>query len=352
MNTLFRQSAAAFLGLAILMGSSLTGDAQQKTKEPGKKKVTKETKSEEIIIQKNGDKKEKTTIVINGDEITVNGKPLSEYKDDDLVIRRRDSDNEFEWEGPGGSGVFTIPSPRVFASPRALTIPRNNWNFNWNNDELENESGPLLGVYTKDDDKGARITELMKDSPAEKAGLKKDDIIFKIGDKKVDGPESLADIINDSKPNDEVSIGYLRDGKEQSVKVKLGEKKGNRFEYFNLRTPRIERNFDLATPGNDFENFGMLSRGPRLGARIQETENGTGVKVLEVTEDSPAEKSGIKKDDVITEIDGNAVKNADDAREQISKTRDKASYNVKLLRNGSPMTIEVKIPRKLKTTNL
>ena len=91
---------------------------------------------------------------------------------------------------------------------------------------------------------------------------------------------------------------------------------------------------------------------PKLGIRIQDTEEGTGVKVLEVQESSAAEKSGIKKDDVITSIDGKEIKNADEAKEKIAELKDKAAYPVKVLRNGSPVEVNVKIPKKLKTTDL
>ena len=50
----------------------------------------KEKKTEEIIIRQNGDKDNKMTIQVDGDSITVNGKPLSEYHDGDVTIMKRD----------------------------------------------------------------------------------------------------------------------------------------------------------------------------------------------------------------------------------------------------------------------
>lgn len=72
-------------------------------------------------------------------------------------------------------------------------------------------------------DKGALISEVVKDSPAEKAGLKAGDVITKIGEKKVDDEGDVRSAIHDHKPGDQVDVVVMRDGKEETVKVTLGE---------------------------------------------------------------------------------------------------------------------------------
>ena len=91
---------------------------------------------------------------------------------------------------------------------------------------------------------------------------------------------------------------------------------------------------------------------PRLGIRAQDTEDGKGVKVLDVADESAAEKSGIKKDDIITDFDGKKINSADDLAEAAQDAREKTSVTVKLTRAGKPQTLELKRPKKLKTTNL
>jgi serine protease Do len=83
--------------------------------------------------------------------------------------------------------------------------------------KFEMKSGAFLGVITNEDDKGAAIDEVQKETAAEKAGLQKGDIITKVGDKKIDGPDDLVEAITAKKPNDEVEITYLRDGKEKKA---------------------------------------------------------------------------------------------------------------------------------------
>ena len=93
-------------------------------------------------------------------------------------------------------------------------------------------------------------------------------------------------------------------------------------------------------------------RRQKLGLKIQDTEEGNGVKILEVQDSSAAATAGLKKDDIITEIGGEKVTNTDEAREQLQENNEKGTYPIKAKRNGSEMTFTIKIPKKLKTTNL
>ncbi len=336
-----------------------------------KAKEDKESKeSQEIIIRKKGAKDTRITVEIKGDKVTINGKPLSEFKDDDVTINRR---NIIIRDGKGRNR-YTI-TPEDF----------NGFSGFWNDDNPEPRA--FLGVTTERADAGgAKITDITKGSAAEKAGLKVGDIISKIGDKKIDDSGTLFDAITDQKPKDEVTVYYKRDGKESSAKAVLGETKGLGSIAYSFSGPDgIARSYTTPrafsapriTPvpkadlwsdkafGETFPkiygldggayNFAygdMYPRQQKLGLKIQDTEDGKGVKVLEVDKDSPADKAGLKKDDVITEIGGEKVENTDEARDQLHDNADKASYTIKANRNGNTMSFDIKIPKKLKTANL
>ncbi len=72
---------------------------------------------------------------------------------------------------------------------------------------------------------GLLVTQVMPGSPAEQAGLKKNDILTKIDGKAVKGEESLASFMSSAKPGQEVTLTVLRKSKEQKIKVTVGEKK-------------------------------------------------------------------------------------------------------------------------------
>jgi serine protease Do len=105
--------------------------------------------------------------------------------------------------------------------------------------------------------------------------------------------------------------------------------------------------------GNNYDfNFDTYPRQQKLGLKVQDTEDGKGVKVLDVDKDSPAEKAGLKKDDMVTEIGGTKVTNTDEVREALHDNMEKSAYNIKAARNGNALSFDIKIPKKLKTANL
>ncbi len=64
---------------------------------------------------------------------------------------------------------------------------------------------------------------VLPDSPAAKAGLKEGDIITKVADTEVDKSHGLSQLMQKYNPGDEIEITYLREGKENKVKVKLSK---------------------------------------------------------------------------------------------------------------------------------
>ena len=85
---------------------------------------------------------------------------------------------------------------------------------------------------------------------------------------------------------------------------------------------------------------------------IEDIENGSGARIVNVEQGSLADKTGLKKDDVITEINGEKVDNVDEIRESLNEINDKDSFNLKVKRNNSDMNFEVKIPKKLNSADL
>ncbi|MGG9964701.1 PDZ domain-containing protein [Ferruginibacter sp. SUN106] len=333
-------------------------------KEKAEKKERKET--QEIVIRKKGDKDTKITVEIKGDKVTINGKPLSEFKDGDITINKRgikiwDGYNSFSFPEDLDIAVQGHPADPFFFGKKGAFLGVTTETANEGNDDKKSE--------------GAIITNITKESAAEKAGLKEGDIITKINDKKVEGPESLADVVTSFKPKDEVTVYYKREGKEKSAKAVLGENNsstamaysfsgpGGQTRSFTM--PRVQGvpyvqsipkwgNGDDITGLGDMKvnGFSMFPRQQKLGLKIQDTEEGDGVKVLDIDKESPAEKAGLKKDDVVTEIGGKKVTNTDDAREQLMENAEKSTYTIKAKRNGSEMSFDIKIPKKLKTANL
>ena len=310
---------------------------------------------------------ENMTVVINGDQVTINGVPAD--KNDPRIIRR-------------GKVIITK------GDKGGETIIINSDSGRSNNIELEEiELGAedmiapppppppppmnpaFLGVMTEaaENTKGAIINSVSDASPAQKAGLKEKDIITKLNDKIIDGPNTLYEAVGEFKPEEKVNITYLREGKEKKTTAVLEKNKNvasNNNIYFNapngMMPNNLRRGFKIS-PDQDF-NFempelrsldgltGQFNRKPKLGISIEDLETGEGVKVKSVNEASPAEKAGFKANDIIVMFDDKKVTDVSDLKWEFIKEGQTLKFTVQ--RGGESKNIEVKIPKKLKTADL
>lgn len=327
----FLISCTALAALTLLLSQPLAAQDKEKDKDKEKDEKGKVTQNEEIIIKRKGDKDTKITIEIKGDDITINGKPLAEFNDEDVVVRKQKSLYAPHSIFRGQSGTLSFDHENNFLKDRAQ-----------------------LGVYTdKDKDvKGAIIDKVTPGGAADKAGLKENDVIKKIDDDDIDSPEELSKVIGKHKPEDKVTITYERAGKSNKTEATLGKKQAQALALRGVPQMEIPNfNFDFKDSDWGPRTFSYNSK-PRLGIKAQDTEDGKGVKVLDVDDESAAEKAGIKEDDVITEFDGKKVNSAEELASAAKDAKDKAAVKITFNRNGKSQTVEIKTPKKLKTATL
>jgi serine protease Do len=321
-------SVVALAALLIAPVAIHAQDEKDKEKNKDEKKG-----AEQIIITKRGDSNDKVVVEINGDKVTVNGKPVEDLKGDDISVN-------IHKLGRGSSFSY-------------------NWNGNENMFFNQNENTAMLGVVTEKAEGGVTITDVTDESGAEKAGLKEDDIITKVDGKQIDDPDDLTKIIRDHKPGDKVNITYLRDKKERTTTAELTKWKGAGFNAlaripnmdWNVISPKIE-----AMPKMKMSPYGqyysLLDNRPRLGLSVQDTDDGKGVKVIDVDDEGNAQKAGVKENDVIIAVNDKEVNSADEVARIVRENRDKPSVMLKIKRDGKTQNIEVRMPRKLKTADL
>ena len=334
-------------------------------KEVTVKVLTKEGKS---LKNNKGDKKENgelteepVNVLIDGDKIIINGEEVAE--------------NDPRINGQGKNGVIL----------KRMMIPRDKSKENkivegkpldLNIDDVLSFATPaqsnaaFLGVISEENELGAKINEVSKGSPAEKAGLKKDDIITNVNDEKITGPKDLYDAIGKYKPSDKVQISILKNGAKTKLTAELEKNKAQSFSYsMPNQGMTIEPNFVPSTPrgrGNngtqrfgfelpqmpELNNFFGNIEKPKLGISVEDVEENEGVKISSVSENSPAAKAGLKEDDIITEVNDKKVKDVDGIKPIIKAATEGTIFKFNITRNGKKTVIEVKIPKKLKTADL
>ena len=114
--------------------------------------------SQEIIIRKKGDKDATISIQISGDKVTINGKPLVEFKDDAITINKR---NIIVRDGDRIS--FSGEGLRELAGIREL---ESLGNLSWDDEGDDHKAGAFLGVVTEKNEKGAKISDITGSSAA------------------------------------------------------------------------------------------------------------------------------------------------------------------------------------------
>lgn len=157
---------------------------------------------------------------------------------------------------------------------------------------LDEAAAEALGAHVES---GALITEISPNSAAEKAGLKVEDIIVAVNNKKISDNRELMNAIGLKSPGDKVSIRYVRDGKEQRASATLGQR---------IAITSTGADIHPGLAGAEFATNTATSRG--------------GIEVTSVTPDSPAAQRGLRDGDIIVAVNRNAVNSMSDLIEVAS----------------------------------
>lgn len=331
-------------GMTLATLALLTVPSAFAQKEKDKEKAKEEQEVQRINIIRKGNLDEKTVIEIKGDKVTVNGKDAKENTEVTVNVNKI---RDYRALAPGARARVYGREGEDF-----------DFNFDFDGDRVslfhEDANRAMLGVTPDEDAKGAKITSVSEGSAAAKAGLKKGDVITRIDNEKVTEADDVSRIIRSKKPGDKVAITYLRDGKEQKQTVELGKWKGAVMPKLPTVTlpqewrgefPRVE-----TMPGG--QGYVISGPSPKLGLSIQDTDDGKGVKIIEVDEDSNAGKAGLKEGDIITRVNDREVNSTDEVTRLVRESRSKPSMQFQVQRKGKTQTIEVRTPRKIKTADL
>lgn len=225
------------------------------------------------------------------------------------------------------------------------------------------DGGAFLGVGTEDISKenmgrygmrevrGVGVTQVIKDSPAEKAGLKKDDVILRFDGESVTSARKLGRLVGESSADQTVRLTISRGGAEQEVSATLS--KHNMANIFGAGIrDEVLRGIEKGWPqinsgdGNFVFSFGGNRRiGVSTETLTKQLADYFGAKdggllITSVTENSPAAKAGLKAGDVITAVDGEKVDSAGDISRVINKKQE-GEVSLTILRDRNTRTVNL-----------
>ncbi len=172
---------------------------------------------------------------------------------------------------------------------------------------MQEISSEMVDFFNLKNNKGVLITSLVEDGPAKKAGLKKDDVVIRIDDKKVEDPQDLKNIIGFTAPETEVEFVIIRDGEEKEVTVTVGSKAESQL----ADTSDLGRKFGLTVKTID-----------ETAADQYKATEGEGVVVVEVKPGSPAARAGIRAGMVIFSVNRNEVADVGEFNEAMKESEE------------------------------
>ena len=231
----------------------------------------------------------------------------------------------------------------------------------------ENINRENMGRYHMSSPRGVGITRVIAGSPAEKAGLKKDDVILRLDGENITSVRKLNRLVSEIAPDQSVRVTVSRGGAEQEITATIA-KRNNSSTVQGLLRGEWDDARDFKWEGKDFkwqspfvEKFGfdldkngdltfLFGNSRRIGVSTIELNKqlaeyfgiagGKGALVTSVTEDSPAAKAGVKAGDVITAIDGEAVDSPGDIARVINRKKE-GDVTLTIVRNRQQQTIRV-----------
>ena len=263
--------------------------------------------------------------------------------------------------------------------------------------ELGAGGGGYLGVYLEEvtservkelglkEERGAVVMKVVADGPAQKAGLKENDVIVSFNGRRIDSVRELQRLLNETPAERTVQIEVIRGGSRQTLATTLAKRSLQGFkmlgpgvdeqfmrqnqEALKLTEESLKRyeealkqqekmkafppnygDFTFVNPG-EFSFFG----GPRLGITAESltpqlaeffgVKDGKGVLVASVEENGPAAKASIKAGDVIIAVDTERVDSGRALMRALSgKTEGVVPF--KIVRNHTEQTVNVTIEKR------
>ncbi len=200
--------------------------------------------------------------------------------------------------------------------------------------DVDANTAKALGLK---DEKGALISNVMPDQPADKAGMKAGDVIIKVGDKEIEDTLGLLRTIAEITPGSKVTVVVMRDGKPTELNVTLAERnaKGDDQTQETAKKPSTQLGISVR-PLTAEES------------KAQGLTPGTGLLVVSVEPDKIAAEHDIRKNDVLLTANLQPLKNSGDLARQIDEGKSRGAITFQVQRQGQTFfrTVPLEEPKK------
>ena len=175
----------------------------------------------------------------------------------------------------------------------------------WLGITIQDLNGDLAEYYNLKDQSGVLVADVVPGDPADKAGIKPDDIIIDVNGKKVTTGHELTAMTARLSVGDNATLTVLRDGKQKHFDVEVGKRP---LTLASAGTPRPEKETEFG--------FQVAELTPEMARRLNVAVE-SGVVVVGVNANSKADKAGIQKGDLIKEVNRQGIESVGQFKELI-----------------------------------
>ncbi len=239
-----------------------------------------------------------------------------------------------------GSGTVSLAQVKVKEKAKAKVLTEVKESQGWLGISIQDLTDKLEKSMNLKSKEGVLVSDVSEDSPAEKAGLKEEDVIVEFAGKKVKDTEEFVKAVRATKPDTKVKIVYLRGDEKKTTEATVGRRK--------------ETAEALTVSPNVFAGPGMAwsvgeGRGV-LGMQVSELNDQLaeyfgvpdgGVLVEEVKKGGAADKAGFKAGDVIVKIGRKNVDEVSDITRVLGAYDPGDTLTLDVVRKGQRMALSV-----------
>jgi serine protease Do len=197
----------------------------------------------------------------------------------------------------------------------------------WLGVTIQNVTADLAKHFDIEEEKGALVTDILKDTPAEKAGVKRGDVIIEFNGKSVEDSTDLRNQVASTLPDTAVKIKVIREGEFVVLDAIIGEQPS--------KMAGVRSTYENVLAGVHVQDLT-----PEIKQKLDIKEKTTGVIITNIEGDSPALEK-LKRNDVIQEINKKDIKDTEDFKEVASKIDSKESALILVFRSGGYIYVTI-----------